>query len=181
MTEILEYSLWSRLQGQSMPYCIPPTYRFFFHGSLITITDHVIRLCHASELPFCDWLAIVLEFLVAEEHGAGQSPSQQAEWAKERDRKQSPPCFPQTPRASSQCSTTFSRGRCHNTTLRIPWRTLNTWIVALTLAERAGEFRFLHPEILTTLVCCLDSGHSEASPPLSSVFLLGLPLRRMRR
>lgn len=63
-------SLWSRLQGQSMPYCIPPIYRsFLFRGSCITITDHVIRLCltklnlqdnqlikKASELPSCDWL-----------------------------------------------------------------------------------------------------------------------------
>lgn len=119
MTENLEYSLWSRLQGQSMPYCIPPTYRFFFVDHLLLL---LIMLFGFASLPsfhsVTGW-PIGLEFLVAEEHGAGQSPCQQAEWAKERDRKQSPPCAPQTPRASSQCSTTFSGERCHNTTLRI--------------------------------------------------------------
>lgn len=97
-------SLWSRLQGQSMPYCIPPIYRsFLFRGSCITITDHVIRLCltklnlqdnqlikKASELPSCDWLTHC--FRVSGGGGArsrAESHSQQAEWAKARDRKQS--------------------------------------------------------------------------------------------
>lgn len=93
------------LQGKSMPYCIPPTYRFFlFRGSLIPITDHVIRLCltklniwenqlikKASELPFCDWLAHC--FRVSGRGGArSRAKTLSTGWMSKREGQEVVPC-----------------------------------------------------------------------------------------
>lgn len=133
MTESLEYSLWSRLQGQSMPYCIPPAYRFFLsRESLIAIADHVIWLClaklnlrenqlieKASELPPCDWLAHCYRVSGGGGARSRAKPLSTGWMSKREGREAVPPHAPQTPRASSQCSTTFSPWRCHNNALRI--------------------------------------------------------------